>query len=93
MAKFIPSKKDITGTAEMALRMGAGFASIGLGTFALGGQGIPGAIGSIIGAEVGVRVGLKKGQSNQALIVRSIGILNAVDILLDQAFAGRGVIG
>lgn len=93
MAKLIPSKQKVASTAENILRVGAGFGAIGTGAFIGGGQGLGGAIGSIIGAEVGAMVALKPNQSTERLIVRSIGILNAVDLLLDSAFNGRGIIG
>lgn len=94
MVKLIPSKQKVVSAAELALRAGAGFGLIGLGTAALGGQGIGGAIGSIGGGVLASELllgGSKFGTEKK--IVMAISVLNAVDLLLDAALNGRGVIG
>lgn len=96
MPNFIPSKKQAVSTIESIARTGTSLAGVGLGA-AIGSQAGP--VGSALGGLAGAGLTSmfllkKKGMETEKKIVAVIGILNAVDVLLESAMGGgRGVIG
>lgn len=82
MVKFV---KAVKGFSWMDMgRTAGGFVVVGLGS-AVGQE-----IGALVGGYLGQRFICKTTLSKQ--LVMGVGILSAIDILLERAFGGRGAI-